>query len=214
MKTLFLLICIATSLFASSPQDLPPPYNTAEILPFADIGFYSNAEHLEALIKTHRIKTIIEVGSFFGTSTRHMASLLPDDGIVYAIDHWQGSIEHQKGETAWFPEVERLYEYFLSNTIQAGLAHKIVPLKMSSLEAAYSLSLKADLIYIDASHDTKSVYKDLVAWYPHLNKQGILCGDDWSWDSVQAAVIKFAKKNQLRVKAKGNFWKLKKEHHS
>ena len=146
MKKLLLYFCVLTaSLSATSQQELPPPYNTAEILPFADIGFYSNAGHLEAVIKKYRVKTIIEVGSFFGTSTRHMASLLPEDGIVYAIDHWQGSIEHQKGEGAWFPEVERLYEYFLSNTIQAGLAHKIVPLRMSSLEAATTLSLKADL---------------------------------------------------------------------
>jgi predicted O-methyltransferase YrrM len=215
MKTLFLLACIATSsLFATSQEDLPPPYNTAEILPFADHGFYTNATQIEALILGRGVKTIIEVGSWLGTSTRHMASCLPEGGIVYAVDHWQGSSEHQPGQRAWIPEVERLYEYFLSNVIQAGLAHKIIPMRMSSLEAAKQLQVKADLIYIDAGHETKSVYKDLVAWYPHIHKNGVLCGDDWAWEPVQKAVKKFAKKNNLRIKASGNFWRLKKHRNS
>ncbi len=215
MKLLPFLVCIAaSSLFAAAQQDLPPPYDTAEILPFANHGFYSNGPQLEALIVGHKIKTIIEVGSWLGTSTRHMASCLPEDGKVYAVDHWQGSLEHQPGQTAWIPELEHLYEYFLSNIIQANLAHKIIPVKMPSLEAAKELHVKADLIYIDASHDTLAVYNDLVAWYPHLHKKGILCGDDWAGESVQKAVKKFAKKNNLRIKPSGNFWRLKKRRNS
>jgi len=215
MKTFFMLACIATSsLFAGYQEDLPPPYNTAEILPFADHGFYSNGSQIEALIVRHRVKTIIEVGSWLGTSTRHMATCLPEGGIVYAVDHWKGSIEHQPGQSCWIPEVEHLYEYFLSNAIQAGLAHKIIPMRMDSLDAAKQLHVKADLIYIDASHEMQPAYDDLVAWYPHLRKNGILCGDDWTRESVQQAVKKFAKKNDLRIKASENFWRLKKHRNS
>lgn len=209
MKILFFLACIFSSLCASAEQNLPPPYDTAEILPFLDHGFYLNAAPIEKLIKRRNVRTIIEVGSWLGSSTRHMANCLPDNGVVYAVDHWKGSSEHQPGASAWIPEVEYLYEYFLSNVIQAGLAHKIIPVRMDSLEAAKQLRIKADLIYIDASHDTLAVYQDLIAWYPHLKRDGVLCGDDWAWDSVKIAVKRFAKRNKLEIKASGNFWRLK-----
>ena len=210
MKIIPFFACIIPFFsLAAVESTLPPPYDTAEILPFVDHGFYSNAEQIETLIKKRMVRTIIEVGSWLGTSTRHMASCLPENGVVYAVDHWKGSSEHQPGASAWIPEVEHLYEYFLSNVIQAGLAHKIIPVRMESVEAAKHLQMKVDLIYIDASHETKAVYADLEAWYPHLKKHGVLCGDDWAWDSVQKAVKRFAKKNELRIKASGNFWRLK-----
>jgi hypothetical protein len=168
INNLFAITCLASSsLFAISEQDLPPPYDTAEILPFFEHGWYSNGTHLEPLIKQNNVKTIIEVGSWLGTSTRHMASCLPENGILYAVDHWKGSEEHQVNQYFWIPELEHLYEYFLSNTIQSGLAHKIIPVRMGSLEAAAQLHVQADLIFIDASHDSSSVYKDIAAWYPH-----------------------------------------------
>jgi hypothetical protein len=207
-QAFFLACCAASSLFAIPQQDLPPPYDTAEILPFLDHGFYWNAAQIEPLLKQHNIKTIIEVGSWLGSSTRHMASCIPEDGIVYAVDHWQGSREHQAGEDAWIPELEHLYAYFLSNTMHAGLAHKIVPVRMGSLAAAKQLQIQVDLIYIDASHDTESVYNDLAAWYPHLNKEGILCGDDWKDINVRKGVVLFAKMNGLQVMPESNFWML------
>lgn len=211
IKILFSIVCLVTSsAYAISQQDLPPPYDTAEILPFFQHGWYRNAAPIESLIKQHNIKTIIEVGSWLGTSTRHMASCLPDEGIVYAVDHWIGSSENQPGQKHWIPELEHLYEYFLSNAIHANLAHKIVPVRMGSLEAAEQLQVQADLIYIDASHDAESVYKDLVAWYPHVKKDGVFCGDDWDFPSVKQGVISFATKNRLRISGLGTFWMVEK----
>jgi predicted O-methyltransferase YrrM len=189
-------------------SELSPAYYNAKILPFVPIGFHVNCKQLEALIHSHNVKTIIEVGSFFGASTRQMASCLPEDGIIYAVDHFMGSVEHQPGERAWFPEVARMYDFFLSNAIRSGLAHKIVPVKMESLEAALVLQVTADLIYIDASHDTDSVYRDLVAWSTHLKEDGILCGDDWTWESVRKAVEMFAENHHLHIDSSGNFWRL------
>lgn len=191
-------------------ENLPPPYNTAEILPFLDHGWYANKTQIEWLIKKHNIKTIIEVGSWLGTSTRHMAACIPEDGIVYAVDHWKGSVENQPGQWASLPgvEMEKLYDYFLSNAVQSGLAHKIVPVRMESLQAAAALNIRADLVYIDAAHDEESVYNDLIAWCPHVKPNGIFCGDDWTSSGVRKAVISFAQMNGFRFKAKGNFWML------
>jgi Methyltransferase domain len=190
--------------------DLPPPYDSAQILPFFEHSWYNNQNEIESLINEYRIKTIIEVGSWLGSSTRHMAQCVPEDGIVFAVDHWKGSIEHQEGQSCSVPglDLDKLYAYFLSNTIQSGLAHKIVPIRMESLQAAAELKVQVDLIYIDASHDEESVYKDLEAWYPHLNNNGILCGDDWPSFEVRNAVTCFAQKYGLHIIANNFFWKL------
>lgn len=204
------LIFSSSLLFCIDQQDLPEPYNTAQILPFDSHGFYGNGLQLESLIKTNHVKIVIEVGCWLGASTRHIASLLPPEGKVYAVDHWKGSVEHQPGNANWYHALPVLYEVFLSNVIHAGLTDKIIPVKLESLEAAKQLSyVAADLIFIDAGHDTPAVYADLCAWYPYVKGHGILCGDDWNWHSVRAAVEAFADERGLKILVTGyNFWRL------
>jgi hypothetical protein len=80
---------------------------------------------------------------------------------------------------------------------------------MKSVEASKALHVKPDLVYIDGEHTTEAVYEDLKAWYPLVQGHGILCGDDWSWDSVKKAVERFAREKQLTIEASGNFWRFK-----
>lgn len=204
-----LSISIASSkLSAVNQNDLPEPYKSVKLLPYDPQGWYFNAWQIEFVLKNHKVNTVIEVGSWLGQSTRHIASLLPSNGKVYAIDHWKGSVEHQAT-----PGLEMIYEQFLSNVIHAGLTDKIIPIRMSSLEAAEyfrSNSIKADLIYIDASHDTESVLADLNAWFPLVKGHGIICGDDWRiFPTVRRAVEIFAEQNNLHVQASRNFWMLR-----
>lgn len=188
---------------------LPEPYNSLEtLLPFDGHGWYSNREQMEELIRSHKIKTVIEVGSWLGQSTRHIASELPPSGKVYAVDHWLGSGVQQEGQPFYYKALPYLYEQFLSNVVHAQLTEKIVPVRMESLAAAHSLQIPVDLIYIDAEHDTDSVYQDLTAWYPHVTGHGVLCGDDWGWPTVEAAVRQFAQERKLGIEASGNFWRL------
>jgi hypothetical protein len=76
-----------------------------------------------------------------------------------------------------------------------------------------SNSIKADIIYIDASHDFESVYKDLCLAQEVVASDGVICGDDWGWGDdlpIQRAVIKFANLNNYYVELGDNmwFWKL------
>jgi hypothetical protein len=209
-----LLFCAFSSI-AFSEQALPEPYSSIEVLPFDGQGWFHNAAELESLIDTRQVKTVIEVGSWLGLSTRFTASLLPKGGKLYAVDHWLGSAEHQPGEWAYYPALPYLYQQFLSNVIHSDLTEKIVPVRMASLDAANYLRtlenpIMPDLIYLDASHETESVYADLNAWYPYVEQHGIMCGDDWIWSSVQIAVRTFAHEKGLRIEASGNFWYLTK----
>ena len=207
-SSILLLFCSLCSPKLSADQsDLPEPYRSVRLLPFDPQGWYFNGEQIQSLFINNKINTVNEVGSWLGLSTRHMASLLSPNVKVFAVDHWKGSAEHQG-----FENLNRIYEQFLSNVIHKHLTDKIIPVRMSSLEAARlfkSATIQADLIYIDASHDTPSVLDDLNAWFPFVQGHGILCGDDWGYPPVKHAVEIFAQENRLIIEASGNFWMLR-----
>lgn len=141
-----------------------------------------------------------------------MAERLPAGCKLYAVDTWLGSVEHQ--DTKYREKLPSLYAQFLSNVIHAGLQEKIEPVRLDSLAAAKELSVKADLIFIDAAHDTESVYKDIMAWYPHLKEGGVICGDDWTWASVRLAVEKAAKELDADLVTSDSFWYFAPSDHS
>lgn len=214
------LVAMVTQAFSSvsdapSLQTLPNAYDTlTELLPFNGHGWYSNGEWIEKLIRGNNMKTVVEVGSWLGLSGRHIASVLPEDGKLYCVDTWAGSIEHE--DPQWVGMLPTLYEQFLSNVVHAGLTDKIVPLRMRSLDAVDILKTcdkQIDLIYIDAAHDTESVLKDLKAYFPFVSgNRGFVCGDDWAWESVRVAVLEFAQEHALTVYTDNSgFWFLAEE---
>lgn len=195
--------------FATALNALPPPYDTVDLLPFNSQGWYRNGPGMEELVRSTHAKVVIEVGSWLGESTRHIARTLPEDGVVYAVDHWLGS----SNEDNSIYDIPNLYRQFLSNVIHANLTHKIVPLKMSSAQAARTLKVVPDLIYLDASHDYNSVLHDLTIWFPFVKGHGLLCGDDYNWGKdyaqegpVKLAVDFFAEENNLIVHNDGWLW--------
>src|SRR6267154_1185671 len=115
---------------------LPTPYNTIDPLPFDPHGWYRHAVIMEEFFKQYHPKIVNEVGCWFGLSARHMASLLPEGGKLYAVDHWLGSSENQPGQPAWSPKLPFLYEQFLSNVIHEGLTDRIIPVRTSSIESS------------------------------------------------------------------------------
>lgn len=209
-KRILYLVC--PILFAFSLPHLPEPYRSLpNVLAPDNHGWYENAKQMENLIKRRKVKTVVEVGSWLGKSTIHIASCLAPDGKVYAIDHWQGNLEQQPGQQYWYKALPYAYEQFLSNVIHSGMVYKIIPMKMESGEGVAQIKNRkvlVDLVYIDANHDSESVYNYLSSWYPLVQGHGILCGDDWTWPSVVTAVKRFAEDHNLLIVANGNFWEL------
>lgn len=203
--TIGLIFCSLTVFCYASSSEVPEPYCSIRDLPFDGHGWFLNSVQMESCLNEREIKTVIEVGSWLGTSTRFLAEKIPPTAKVYAVDTWAGS--PNEAEQLKDPRMPYLYQLFLSNVKHANLAHKIIPVRMNSLEASRALNVKADLIYIDASHDEESVYQDILAWSEHLASGGIMTGDDWACDAVRRGVVRAAAKLNKTIHGEGNFWR-------
>lgn len=209
-KVFYFCFILTSNLFIISETICMEPYRSINTLPADWHGWFSpeNQKNLEELIAIRKPKCIIELGSWLGLSARFMASRMPDDGKLYAVDDWTADTDIAiKNTPGMNLKIPTLYQQFLSNIKHANLCNKIIPIRMKTDEAAKALSVSADLIYIDASHDEESVFKDIMNWYPKLNKNGIMCGDDWLYsEGVRNAVTKTAKLLNKTIKTDGNFW--------
>lgn len=188
---------------------MPEPYRSIELLPFDGHGWFarSNQVGLDHFIAQLQPKVVVELGSWLGASTCFIAERLHEDAVLYAIDNWnQVGSEGVQKNPEWAAKLPTLYQSFLSNVIHKELTHIIVPIRMDTREAAKALAIMPDLIYVDASHKEDDVYQDVRAWYPRLNKGGIMCGDDWSWQSVQKGVLRAAQEINQVVSNDGTFW--------
>jgi Methyltransferase domain len=135
--------------------------------------------------RASRCSCLVEVGSWLGRSTRALAE--NTTGLVFAVDTWRGSAEHQEQIDREFPG-DLLFAQFTSNV--SGLSNVSI-LRAASLEAAALLAeagIQPQMVFIDASHAYEDVCADILAWKPVVAPGGLLCGHDYCWDSVKQAV--------------------------
>ncbi len=191
--------------------DLPEPYKNINILPLkAWDSWFINQKPLLRLIERYNPNIVVELGSWLGASTTFMAKNSNASCHIYAVDIWSEtkqcaeSIKFSKDEPRIF--FDEIYQQFLSNIIHLGLTDKIIPIRMDTLEAARCLNIQPDLVYVDASHETDAVYNDIKFWYVKLQANGIMCGDDWGWPSVQEGVKKIANELGQKISFAVNMW--------
>jgi predicted O-methyltransferase YrrM len=155
-------------------------------------------------IKKNDDLVVIEVGSYKGLSTCHMAKRLKELGHcqsrIIAIDTWLGSPEHL--ETMQRDEfgIPVIYRHFINNVKRLKFDDVIYPFPISSVQGGHFLEqhkILADIIYIDAGHETESVALDAAIFWRLLRPGGTMIFDDYAWPSVAAAIKRFALENDL-----------------
>jgi hypothetical protein len=166
-------------------------------------GWNGDRPIFPALVQDIKPKLVIEVGSWMGLSAANLAQSCQHLGLdtaVICIDTWLGSKEHWRDPDLLkhlelkngYPD---FYKRFLTNMVNSEVGDRVVPLPMPSQIGASYLKdfpeVRAELIYIDGSHDEKDVYDDLSAYWDILAPGGVVFGDDWPWDSVANAVKGF-----------------------
>lgn len=195
-----LKMVISSAILAISPlfADLPQPFTHIKNLPQTPY-FVQDAYVFYSLINDHKAAVIMDVESQDGGVARYVAqqvSNLPSVKEIYSVNLWQSQDRSQK----------HLFQRFLSNIIHENTAQLITPIRMSSSEAAEALNIQADFISLVGANDQDTIYRDILAWYPHLSDNGIMCGNNWNESSVQGGVTKAASTLDLTVLLNDNVW--------
>ena len=197
-----------------TPEQIKTIYAGIDQLPLeADTqGWNSDGPIFSEVIGRTMPKVIIEVGSWRGGSAVHMGHLCRSLGlqpVIYCVDLWVPPIGVGLGG---FPETHipdrfdapSFYEQFLFNIKKRTFDDMIVPVRGLTKCVAWCLNawgLKAQAIYLDASHDELSVSEDLASYWPLLAPGGLMFGDDYSsHPGVKAAVDRFADQHSRKVR--------------
>lgn len=201
-------------------------YSMFDLLPMDLHGWNGNNKIFKEFIEQIEPTTIIEVGTWKGLSAITMGNAVKKLKLntkIYCVDTWLGAIEFWTTEKSTsernlrnkngYPQI---YYQFLSNVVHNNLEDVILPFPNTS-ENGYRYfkyhNIKAQMIYIDASHEEDDVYRDLNNYYDLLENNGILFGDDYQkdWPGVINSVNKFAEEKNLPLEIiSNNFWVLKK----
>lgn len=145
---------------------------------------------------------IVEIGSFMGRSTAWLAlgSMRAGREQVHAIDHFEGSPEHQQGqkwEVAEIVQTGSTLGAFRSNIEKAGVGSHVEPIVSSSVEAAATWTRPVRLLFIDGDHSYEESRADFEAWARFVVPRGYIAFHDiGSWEGVTRFFGEFAQSTQ------------------
>jgi len=115
---------------------------------------------------------IVEIGSWKGKSTICLAlgSMAAGRGKVYGVDPHQPLAEEGY--------VEDTEAEFLKNIKDAGVQTHVVPMVMTSEQAAKDWNKPIRLLWIDGDHRYEQAKRDFLLWEPHVIEGGIVAMHD------------------------------------
>ena len=140
----------------------------------------SQCHFLHLLIKTSKIKKVLEIGTFTGLSTLSMSLALPKDGLVLALDKNQ--------------ETDEIAVNFFKKAGQENKIKTIIKPALESLKDLKDKKQKFDFVFIDADKENYKNYfnqsLDLI------DKDGLIVIDNVLW---HGEVIDKKKQDKLTV---------------
>ena len=161
-------------------------------------GWMSTQELIWLHAQAMQSTSIVEIGCWKGRST--YALLTGCEGTVYAVDHFQGSV-NELDTTHAEAKTRDIHADFMANV---GWFPNLSVMKMSSAMASkqfVDLNVQADMVFIDGEHTTEAVLADIAAWAPLTSR--ILCGHDSYFPEVAEAL---GKSNVLWHRGSGSIW--------
>jgi len=140
----------------------------------------SQCHFLHLLIKSSKIKKILEIGTFTGLSTLSMSLALPEDGSVIALDKNKATSTTAKN--------------FFKKAAQENKIKLIIAPALESLNNLNDQNKKFDLVFIDAD---KENYKKYFNYSVDLvDKDGLILIDNVLW---HGEVVDDNKQDRLTV---------------
>ena len=179
------------------------------------------------ILNLYHPKNIIEVGCWYGFCSILFAKYLKEskseDPFVISVDTWLGGVDHwienKNGVVTISDFVKNdlniknaepnFYFEFLNNVAKSGYSEYILPLRQTSANAGVilkNLGVKADLIYVDGSHETKDCYDDLNLYWDLLSDNGVLLIDDLHCINITDAIQQFMQYKNLNQSCLINYF--------
>ena len=125
----------------------------------------SQCHFLHLIIKTSKIKKILEIGTFTGLSALSMSLALPDDGKLIALDKNK--------------ETNKIALNFFNKANQEKKIQTIVKPALETLKDLKEQKQKFDLVFIDADKENYKNYYDQSLNL--IDKNGLIIIDNVLW---------------------------------
>jgi hypothetical protein len=155
---------------------------------------------------TPQVRTVLHLGARSGLTTRALAALAPQAGII-AVDTWSNGGWPAKSGT---PESNDRFLQFVSTCW--SLSDRTTPLDMPwlrGMETVHAARLVPDVVFVQCSH-TVSLESDMEAALAKFS-QAVFLGDSWTWPRAKRAVESLTKKAGVSLETAGNLWCLRGE---
>ncbi len=128
----------------------------------------------------------LEIGSYCGKSAAYLGmGCKKTGGILYSLDHHEGSEEQQPGQEYFDPELFdektgriNTFQIFHHVLHELSLIDTVIPVVAKSTVAARLWRTPLALIFIDGGHTFEAAFADYNAWVSHLIPGGILAVHD------------------------------------
>lgn len=141
----------------------------------------------------------VEIGSYSGEGTVVLASHFKE---VLAVDPWENGYDQDDVASHQCP-MEDVFNAFKERTTSLG---NVLHMRGKSLDALESFKDGVlDLVYIDGDHRYAGALADIKGWLPKLRKGGCMTGHDFSFPTVQQAVVETFKADYLAL-FQGDSW--------
>lgn len=127
------------------------------------------------LIRNIRPATIVELGTYYGTSISSMAQAVKDGNLstkIFAIDCWEGDEHAGYYGNYVYEHVQALVKKYYSQ-INIFLVRKYFDQALSDFEEQ-----TIDILHIDGLHTYDAVKKDYENWLPKMKPNGVILFHD------------------------------------
>lgn len=160
--------------------------------------------------------SVVEIGSYTGKTTSYFAyalSNLDKNNLIYAIDPFTGSIEHEgfKESSDYGFSCGSTFNTFIRHLKHFGVYDYVIPIATTSDKAAIGWNNPIKILFIDGAHDNDWPTKDYQLFAKHIVKDGLLLFHDSDTPDVIRAIEVARQDGFKTVYAQGSLMAMKRE---
>jgi len=162
----------------TSANNLVGNSNCPSLMKGPGVPTFKSRGDLGAVMQSEHFTIGLELGVQSGSYSKTILSKWPSCEKYHLVDVWAHQENYKDLANANQAQQDALYQVTLDNTAQ--WKEKINVCRNFTSNCVHTFDDEYfDFIYVDARHDYKGVYEDLVNYWPKLKVGGIFAGHDY-----------------------------------